>query len=276
MGEPSERLVPACEFELALLSDIGNSRTNNEDCCGKWVESPTDAVFAVADGVGGYEGGEVASTMAVETVIEAYRESPAEWGPAKRLHRAVQRANIEIYNRAITVPELRRMATTLTAATVNGGALSVAHVGDCRLYLLRSGQVQQLTRDHTVVGEKVRMGLISAKQARHHPERSALNRCLGHELIVSVDRITTPLRQGDRLILCSDGLYSVIEDHELDRLTRVLGAEAVCRLLIEEGVARGTIDNLTVAFLRMNGSTPFAPAPSGWRSRLRKLFGRGD
>jgi len=276
MGEPGEQIAPAFEFELALLSDIGNGRTNNEDFHGKWVESSTDALFVVADGVGGYEGGEIASSMAVETVLETYRDNPAEWGPAKRLHRAVQRANIEIYNRAITIPELRRMATTLTAAVVNSGALSVSHVGDCRLYLLRGGQVQQLTRDHTMVGEKVRMGLLSAKQARNHPERSALNRCLGHELIISVDRLSMTLQQGDRLIVCSDGLYSVIEDHELDTLTRGLGAEAACRRLIEEGVARGTIDNLTVAFLRMHGSTPFAPAPSGWRSRLRKLFGRGD
>jgi len=276
MGEPSEQVAPAFEFELALLSDIGNGRTNNEDFHGKLVESSTDALFVVADGVGGYEGGEIASSMGVETVLEAYRDSPAEWGPAKRLHRAVQRANIEIYNRAITVPELRRMATTLTAAVVNGGTLSVSHVGDCRLYLLRGAQVQQLTRDHTMVGEKVRMGLLSAKQARNHPERSALNRCLGHELIISVDRLSMKLQQGDRLIVCSDGLYSVIEDHELDTLTRGLGAEAACRRLIEEGVARGTIDNLTVAFLSMHGSTPFAPAVSGWRSRLRKLFGRGD
>jgi len=276
MAEPSEPSASEFEFELALLSDIGNGRSNNEDFHGKWVESSTDAVFIVADGVGGYEGGEIASSMAVETVLQAYRESPIEWGAAKRLHRAVQRANIEIYNRAVTVPELRRMATTLTAAAINRGTLNVSHVGDCRLYLLRGRQVQQLTRDHTAIGERVRMGLISAKQARNHPDRSALNRCLGHELIVSVDRISMTLQQGDRLVLCSDGLYSVIEDHELDTLTRELDAEAASRRLIEEGVARGTIDNLTVAFFRMNGDTPFASTPSGWRSRLRKMFGRGD
>ncbi len=267
---------PPSEFDLALLSDIGNGRTNNEDAHGHWVESPSDVLFAVADGVGGYEGGEVASNMAIEILIEAYRDSPAEWGAAKRLYRAVQRANIEIHNRAITVPELRRMATTLTAAAVNSGTLSVAHVGDCRLYLLRGGRVQQMTRDHTAVAEKVRMGLLSAKQARSHPDRSALNRCLGHELIISVHRLSIPLHQGDQLLLCSDGLYSVIEDEELGTLTRGLGAEAACRKLIEEGVARGTSDNLTVAFFRMNGGTPPPFAPTGWRSRLRKLFGRGD
>jgi serine/threonine protein phosphatase PrpC len=276
MGEPNEPAELEPEFELALHSDIGNGRTNNEDFYGHWIEGPADVLFVVADGVGGYEGGEIASSMAVETVLEAYRDSPAAWGPAKRLHRAVQRANIEIYNRAITVPELRRMATTLTAAVVNGGTLNVSHVGDCRLYLLRGKHVQQLTRDHTAVGERVRMGLMSAQQARNHPERSALNRCLGHELIVSVDRISMTLVQGDRLVLCSDGLYSVIEDHEFDTLTHGLAAQAACHRLIEEGVARGTIDNLTAAFFRMNGDTPFVPAPLGLRARLRKLFGRGD
>src|SRR5271157_1136118 len=193
MDQPVEQQPAEATFELALLSDVGADRPDNEDFCGHFIESPVSAIFVVADGVGGYEGGEVASRMAVETTIAAYRENPAAWGVAKRLQRAVQQANIEIHNRALTVPELRRMATTLTAVAVENGALTAAHVGDCRLYLIRHGKVNQITKDHTWVGERVRMGLMTAAQARQHPERSALNRSLGRELIVSLDRISIPL-----------------------------------------------------------------------------------
>jgi PPM family protein phosphatase len=262
-------------FGLALLSDVGTNRPDNEDFCGHFIESPTSTIFVVADGVGGYEGGEIASRMGVEITVEAYRESPAEWGVPKRLQRAVQRANIEIHNRALTVPELRRMATTLTAVAIDRGALAAAHVGDCRLYHIRHGKVAQLSKDHTWVGERVRMGLLSASQARDHPERSALNRCLGHELIVSVDRISMALQQGDRLILCSDGLYSVLEEKELERLTRDVAAEAACRALIDAANARGTADNLTAAVFAMTGATPDAPPPPGLASRIARMFRRG-
>jgi protein phosphatase len=169
------------------------------------------------------------------------------------------------------------MATTLTAVAVDNGALTAAHVGDCRLYLIRHNKVNQITKDHTWVGERVRMGLMTTAQARNHPERSALNRCLGHELIVSVDRISLPLAQADRLIVCTDGLYNVIEERDMERLTREGDAESVCRRLIDSANARGTADNLTVAFFRMMGATP-DPVPTtggGLGARLRRLFGRG-
>ncbi len=274
MDDPVDRQPAEAAFELALLSDVGTNRPDNEDFCGHFVEGPSSAIFVVADGVGGYEGGEVASRMAVETTLEAYRESPEAWGPIKRLQRAVQRANIEIHNRALTVPELRRMATTLTAVVIDRGKLAAAHVGDCRLYVIRYGKVNQMTKDHTWVGERVRMGLLTTAQARDHPERSALNRSLGHELIVSVDRISMPLMQGDRLILCTDGLYNVLDERELELLTREGAAAEVCRDVVDKANARGTADNLTVAFFRMVGATPNLPAPPGLVARLRAYFGR--
>jgi hypothetical protein len=165
---PSTVAQPGSEavFELAALSDVGTDRPENEDSCGHWIEHQSSAVFAVADGVGGYEGGEIASKMAIETTLEAYRESPVEWRAAKRLHRAVQRANIEIHDRALIVPELRRMATTLTAVAVVDGTLYAAHVGDSRLYLVRHERAKQITKDHTVIAERVRMGVMSAARAR--------------------------------------------------------------------------------------------------------------
>lgn len=262
----------APRFDLALLSDVGTDRENNEDACGSHIESENCVIFAIADGVGGYEGGEIASAQAVEVTLNAFRQSPAAWGPAKRLHRAVQQANIEIHNRALTVPELRRMATTLTAAVVNDGVLYAAHVGDSRIYHIRRGKAQQITKDHTVVQERVRMGLISPGKARHHPERSVLSRCLGHELIVAVDRITLALEQNDQLLLCTDGLYGVIEDNELGQLIRGVTAESACRQLIDLANRRGTADNLTVAiFISQAEPSPVRP---NWRERVAAFFRR--
>ncbi|HYB91488.1 MAG TPA: protein phosphatase 2C domain-containing protein [Candidatus Binataceae bacterium] len=263
------------QFELALLSDVGTDRPDNEDSCAHFIEASDSAVFAVADGVGGYEGGEVASAMAVQVVLDAYRESPPAWGPGKRLTRAVQQANIEIHNKAIAVPELRRMGTTLTAVAVEKGMLSAAHVGDCRLYLVRRNKILQLTKDHTMVGERVRMGILSEASARTHPERSVLTRSLGRELIVPVDRISMPLVKDDRLILCTDGLYGVLEDHDLEHLTREIEAAPACRQLIDAANQRGTADNLTVAVFKMHAETGFDPTPTGWRARLSGFLRRG-
>ncbi|HUY29184.1 MAG TPA: protein phosphatase 2C domain-containing protein [Candidatus Binataceae bacterium] len=262
-------------FDLALLSDVGTERPGNEDSCGHLIDDSATAVFAVADGIGGYEGGEVASAMAIELMLQAWSESPAAWGASKRLARAVQFANIEIHNRALAVPELRRMGTTLTAVAVEKGMLAAAHVGDCRLYLVRHHKISQLTKDHTMVAEKVRMGLLSPERARNHPERSMLVRSIGQELIVSVDRISMPLVRGDRLILCSDGLHNVMRDNELEQMTRDLGATAACRELIETANARGTADNLTVAVFTMLAETGLSPTPTGWRAKLGRMFRRG-
>jgi PPM family protein phosphatase len=262
-------------FDLAVLSDAGTDRPDNEDACGCFIESPEAALAVVADGIGGYEGGEIASRMAVDVTLEAYRRSPPAWGAAKRLYRAVQRANIEIHYRAIAVPALRRMGTTLTAAVIEGGRLSAAHVGDCRLYLARRGRISQITKDHTVVAEHVRMGLMTAARARNHPERSMLSRSIGHELIVSVGRFSMPLIKGDRVLVCSDGLYNMLEERELELELRSGDAATACKALIEAANARGSADNLTAAVFMMNGATPFAESGGvGWREWLGRLFER--
>jgi serine/threonine protein phosphatase PrpC len=261
-------------FELALLSDTGTRRPDNEDSCGHYIESPDSVVFAVADGVGGYEGGEVASRMAIDITLQAYRESPPVWGAAKRLYRAITQANIGIHDKALTVPELRRMGTTMTAVAVEKGMLSAVHVGDCRLHLIRHSQISVVTKDHTMVADRVRMGVMSAARAKTHPERGMLLRSLGRELIASIDRISLPLLERDRLILCSDGLYNVLDDTELESLTRELDAETACRRLIDTANKRGTADNLTCAVFRMTSPTGHTASSGGWRDRLRGLFGR--
>src|SRR5262249_24628665 len=161
-GAMSSERLDSLGFDLAALSDVGNERSNNEDNCGSLVQGQMHAVVAVADGVGGYEGGEPARKLAGEGTLKRYKENTASMGAPKRLHRAVQQANIEIHDRTLVVPELRRMSTTVTAAVIDQGVLDAAHVGDTRLYLIRGDQMTQLTKDHTVAGDRMRLGLINA------------------------------------------------------------------------------------------------------------------
>ncbi|BDG10669.1 PP2C family protein-serine/threonine phosphatase [Anaeromyxobacter paludicola] len=265
------------DFELdhASLTDVGTGRDHNEDACVSSAEGEGQAVAAVADGVSQAAGGEVASEMAVEVLLRAFREEGGS--PGQRLYRAFQQANIEIYDRAVAVPELRGMTTTLTALVVDRGELTAVHAGDSRLYLVRGGQVVQLTKDHTVAAEKVRYGLLSRERARNHPDRSVLTRSVGRELIVSRDRITQRLQQGDLLLACSDGLHGVLEDGELAELCDGSAAEA-CRRLLETANRRGTPDNLSAAVIRLVGPVPddaAEPGQGGLKARLRRIFGGG-
>ncbi len=260
------------ELEVGAVSDAGTERDENEDRCGVFVESAACAIVGVADGVSSYEGGEVASQMAIEVMIRAYREEATTLSAGQRLYRAVQQANIEIYDRSVVVPELRGMATTLTAVALERGELTAVHVGDSRLYLVREGSITQLTKDHTVAAGKARFGLLSKERARTHADRCVLTRSVGRELIVSRDRITQRLVQGDVLILCSDGLYNMLADAEMKHLVADRDATSACRSLVEAANARRTPDNVTAAVVRMTGPTPSNPEPSGLAATLRRLL----
>jgi protein phosphatase len=274
MQERGDRMS-GWSVEAAALTDVGTERDHNEDACAALDEGEGRGLAVVADGVSLAEGGEVASAMAVEVLLRAYREQPAGAPAGQRLYRAVQQANIEIYDRAVAVPELRGMSTTLTAAVVERGTLTAVHVGDSRLYLIRGGTVTQLTRDHTVTAEKVRLRLLSAEKARLHPDRSVLTRSLGRELIVSRDRLTQPVGGGDLLLVCSDGLHGVLPDEALARLTAGLAPAEACRALVEAANAAGTPDNLSAAVLRIAGPPPPAGGPT-LGERLRQLVGLGE
>ena len=258
------------QLRVAALSHRGTAREDNEDACGTYVESSTCALAVVADGVSGREGGAVASQTAVEVTLRAFRESPVSWGPMKRVHRAAQQANIEIYDRALVVTELRGMSTTLTAVVAHEGILYAAHVGDSRLYLVRDGAIVQKTKDHSVAAERARMGL--SVRPKGHPDRATLTRSVGRELIAAIDRVTFPLMKDDVLLMCSDGLYNVLEDAELRDLVAGVDAASACDLIIRAANDRGTPDNLTVAILHVTTDT--APVPTGWRTVLDRLLGR--
>jgi PPM family protein phosphatase len=231
-------------------TDVGRARSGNED---SYFRGRT--VLAVADGLGGHQGGEVASAAAVEPLAALDgREfaDPAE--AADELTAAIREANAAILDRAGGDPGLWGMGTTVTAAALAGEHhLQLAHVGDSRAYLLRDGSLEQLTTDHTVVAELVRRGRLTPAQAAIHPERSILTRAVGLDPRIPVD---TPdpleLQDGDQVLLCSDGLTEPVDD---DQIAQLLSAEpdgnAACQALIDAANAAGGPDNITVVLLRV-------------------------
>jgi serine/threonine protein phosphatase PrpC len=229
--------------EAGARSDIGRARKRNEDAY--LVKEP---LFAVADGMGGHRGGDVASAMALE-ILEAGGEG--EERPIVLLISGIKSANQRVLERAEADRDLRGMGTTLTAVVAEDAKAHVAHVGDSRAYLLREGNaLQQLTEDHTLVQRMVREGRLSPEEAGTHPQRSILTRVLGVEEEVSVDELTLDLHAGDRLLLCTDGLTSMVGR---DRIQQILEAErepqAACDKLIDAANRAGGEDNITVIVL---------------------------
>jgi len=252
------------EIEFFHLTDTGCVREENEDAVGSWPHED-GLLFAVADGLGGYSGGQLASALALEVLAREMERAPASWPVQKRLRRAVQEANLEIYTRAMTVPELRSMGTTLTASTVVGDELVTAHVGDCRLYLLRAGTFTQLTKDHTRVQEQVEYGILSPEAARAHPQRHVLSRCLGHNVIPAIDLLRRPIQPGDVLVQCSDGIHASLSESEMLDVLLKDPAEAACRVLVERAREAGGQDNLSIQIVSVLSCSPTTPARPWWR-----------
>jgi serine/threonine protein phosphatase PrpC len=230
--------------ETTWKTDTGRERRENED--NAYARAP---VFVIADGMGGAQAGEVASKIAIETFE---RDLPGEGSPEERLADCVREANRRIYDVSQSKHEHAGMGTTLTAAYLDDGDLSIAHVGDSRAYLFRDGKLSMLTRDHSLVAELIERGKLTVEQAAEHPQRSVITRALGPDPKVEVDTWTYPVRAGDVLLLCSDGLTSMLSDPEISRAldsARSLGGAA--EDLIAKANDAGGRDNITVVLFRV-------------------------
>lgn len=195
----------------AAATDIGLVREGNEDSF--LVEEP---LYAVADGMGGHRGGEVASRLALETLERLFRSGRG------LLIEQVQEANRAVFERSVSDRQVAGMGTTLTAAIVEAGNLRLAHVGDSRAYLMRDEELRLLTEDHTLVHRMVKQGELTEREAERHPQRSVLTRALGVEDSVQVDQAAIDLQPGDRLLLCTDGLTSMVGE---DRIRDILRSQ---------------------------------------------------
>jgi PPM family protein phosphatase len=238
--------------EHAGRTDVGRQRSANED---DFVLSPP--FFAVADGMGGAKAGEVASAMATEGFEgESDSGEPAE----AQLARILREANKRIYDLATTDESHRGMGTTLTAAKITGDDISLAHVGDSRAYRMRDGELEQVTKDHSLVAELERSGQITAEAAENHPQRSIITRALGPEPEVEVDTYTLAAREGDLFLLCSDGLTSMISDEEIGSIIRSADSlDAAADALVLAANQSGGKDNITVVLFRVGPSDDGVP-----------------
>jgi PPM family protein phosphatase len=234
------------------LSHPGRRRRRNEDA---WVCHPP--LFAVADGMGGARGGEIASRVAAMALGESVDGSGEE-----RVVALIQKANRQVYERAREDSDASGMGTTITVALFEDGLVSIGHVGDSRAYLIREHKVDQLTEDHSLVAELVRSGRLSPEEAESHPQRSVITRALGTDPDVDVDSFSVEARPGDVFLICSDGLTSMVDDAEiLDVVERDRGdLTSVAKELIAAANRSGGEDNITVVFFEVVADGAQAPS----------------
>ena len=249
------------QFIVHGKTDQGLVRKENEDafCIEKDV-----GLLAIADGMGGHASGEVASKMAIEILRESVKK---EGEPLPdRLSSGVKLANRAIYEAAQSQSQLNGMGTTLTALQLNGNRLSIVHVGDSRAYLIRGGVIEQITDDHTIVSEQVARGMLTREEAARSGMRNILSRALGIAPEVDMDMEEITVSEGDRLVLCSDGLSELISDDEiLSEVRSNRRPDLACNELVNLANQRGGNDNITVIVVHLRGENLFF--------RLLKILG---
>ncbi|MFN8163145.1 MAG: Stp1/IreP family PP2C-type Ser/Thr phosphatase [Solirubrobacterales bacterium] len=243
--------------DQASRTDTGRQRNANEDSL--FTRPP---LFVVADGMGGAQAGEVASKAAAESFQRELPKAP----PERILRETIESANRTIHELARKDPSLAGMGTTTTAAIVDldSEEVAIGHVGDSRAYRLRNGNLERLTRDHSLVEEMRRKGQLTDAQAEDHPQRSIITRALGPEPEVEVDLQTVPAQPGDVFLICSDGLTTMLDDDHIARLlTRASSMETAVRALVDEANRAGGRDNITVVAFRLEDAAAPAKAADG-------------
>jgi PPM family protein phosphatase len=242
--------------DSAGLTQTGNVRRSNEDSY--LMRSP---LFVVADGMGGAQAGEIASRMCAQAFAEADLIGRP---PADMLRETIRVANARILERSRTDPDAAGMGTTVTAALASdNGSITFAHVGDSRAYLYRDGSLQRLSDDHSLVGELVRKGELSEVEAEHHPQRSVITRALGTDDAVEIDTFTVQAQDGDVVLLCSDGLNTMVDARTIaDLLSSGDTAAAIARKLVRAALQGGGEDNITAIVFRV-GEVGAEPATAG-------------
>ena len=261
MGEPA--IVMAAVWRVAAATDVGLKRSNNEDAYAAWpspdAAASDEALIVVCDGMGGSNAGEIASRIAVQTVMESFKSQLTE-EPDRALEQAVRRANEEVWQQSVREPRFHGMGTTCTAVAVRGDSAVVAHVGDSRAYLIKGRTAERLTRDHSLVAQLVDQGELAPEAVKHDPRRNVVTRSVGIGPVVDVDvtPVFTAIEPGDTLLVCTDGLHGQVSDEELAKLASGRSPAECCEHLIRLANERGGPDNITIAMLRME-----SPGTSG-------------
>ncbi len=232
-------------MKYGTRTDAGKIREINEDA---YIANST--IFAVADGMGGHKAGEIASSLALKVLTEGIS---LEKNLGKNLSSVIKKVNKVVYSKSLTTSEMDGMGTTLTALVIKDNEAYLGHIGDSRAYLLRNLELMQLTQDHSLVAQMIKEGRLTAKEARSHPLRSVITRALGAKTIAEPDVFTLSIKTGDKLLLTSDGLTSMLTDAEiLGILIKGLDPQATCDLLVEEANKKGGLDNITVVLVEFD------------------------
>src|SRR5215831_16905516 len=247
------------DVEFAQITDAGRVRAHNEDYVGYSApDNPARArshgwLFALADGVGGQDLGEVASRTAIEAVVDGFRQAPGGESLSALVPKLIQGANTKVYETGMSAgPGGVSMATTLVACGLRFDRAVVAHVGDSRCYLIRHGHVSALTRDHTVVNKQARLGLLTSAEAARAEHRNVLSRSLGSNLFVNVDADAHQVHAGDILLLCSDGLHGAVSAEDISQvIASERDLETCARRLVEIANQRDGGDNISVQLIRI-------------------------
>ena len=238
-------------MRIYSATDVGQKRKMNQD----YVFATADPVgnlpnlFVVADGMGGHNAGDYASAHAVQTLVSQI-QADADFNPIKVIRHAIEAANTEIIDQAQRDEGLRGMGTTMVVATIVGNYAYVANVGDSRLYVVQ-GQIRQVTRDHSLVQEMVRLGEINAEEARNHPDKNIITRALGAEKTVDVDFFDLKLEPGNTILMCSDGLSNMVEDRKMEEIITNPDKDITWKgdTLIREANQNGGKDNIAVILI---------------------------
>lgn len=240
------------KLTASALTDVGLRRANNEDCI--FADCPS-GLFIVADGMGGHAAGEVASAMAVDAICKQLPPlAPPPQDPAACLQQAFIETSRDIRQAATADGSKQGMGTTLSVLYIDGKTAQLAHVGDSRIYRLRSTEFEQLSIDHSLVAEQLRQGLISAKEARNSQMRNILLQAVGLEDKVEVFLLSRPVQPGDLFLLCSDGLSDMLEDEQIHQLLRqTLSVKQIAQQLIEAAKDAGGRDNISVVVVKIEG-----------------------
>ncbi len=275
-------------LEAHFISDVGKKRQHNEDSCILCLPEDDAMVahrgrlFAVADGMGGASAGEFASRLALTTITEEYYAGEAPNLP-EHLRGAIERANERVFNEAINNPAYEGMGTTATSLLVRGDCAYIGQVGDSRVYLSRTNMdLYQVTKDHSLVAEQVRAGIISEEEAKNHALKNLITRAIGIKAEVQIDLFCFRLKKGDTMLICSDGLNNMVDDVDVGPGMQMEHLQGAARLLVGKALEGGGTDNVSVGLIRVTDTPPATemhdgcdvielPA-SGFLGKLKKLF----
>ncbi len=239
-------------MSFTAKTNIGKVRLTNQDCYNTGIFSDGTYWAVVCDGMGGASGGEIAADMCCKTVSflieKGYRENMTQTSVKNLLQSAVITANIEINDTSKKDVSLKGMGTTVVAAIVLNGCAFIAHVGDSRAYILSDGNIKQITKDHSVVQYMIDIGKITPEEAKVHPDRNIITRAVGSDENVQVDLDFTEIKNGDKILICTDGLSGCVSDGEILKKSEEINTSSeLCDKLINSALSSGGRDNITVA-----------------------------